>query len=88
MKQRFVEKDRRLSMASIWKLQRPILEKYIPVLEIMAYTEGRKDTAFIPMTDKEVAELFGDEFKLYVKAKVNKKTGILEVKKIVGWQDW
>jgi len=72
---------------SIWKLQRPLATNQ-PVAEVLAYTEDRDNTAFIAMTDTEIDQLFGDELKLYVKAKVNKKTGILEVKKIVGWQDW
>ena len=70
----------------IWKLQRPLYTN-MPVLEVLAYTEDKKRQAFIAMTDYEIAELFGDEFKLYALAKVNRR-GILEVKKIVEEQDW
>jgi hypothetical protein len=71
----------------IWKLQRPLYTN-MPVLEVLAYTEDRKSEAFIPMTDYEIEELFGDNLKLYVKAKVNRKTGMLEVDKILEEQAW
>lgn len=71
----------------IWKLQRPMATN-MPVLEVMAYTEGKENLAFIPLSEKEIDEIFGDELKIYVKAKVNKHTGILEVKKRVPDQWW
>lgn len=76
-----------LRAKKIWKLQRPLYTN-MPVLEVLAYTEGKDNQAFIAMTDTEIHELFGDNLKLYVKAKVNKRTGILEVDKILGDQSW
>lgn len=69
----------------IWKLQRPLMTN-MPVLEVMAYTEGRENMALIPMTDYEIEELFGDELKVYVSGRVVK--GILHVKKRVAERDW
>lgn len=71
--------------SKIWKLQRPLYTN-MPVLEVLAYTEDRKHEAFIPMMDYEIVELFGDELKLYVKAKVKK--GNLVVDKILEEQSW
>ena len=72
--------------AKIWKLQRPLF--YSGEAEVMAYTEGKKRLAMIPMSEEAIAELFDDELKIYVKAKVNKKTGMLEVDNFVEEQPW
>jgi hypothetical protein len=54
----------------------------------MAYTEDKEDLAFINMTQEQIDEVFGDELKIYVEAKVNKKTGMLVADRIVEEQDW
>jgi hypothetical protein len=70
---------------TIWKLQRPLATN-MPVLEVMAYTEGHENVSLIPMTDYEIKELFGDELKVYVSGRVI--NGILHVKKRVKERDW
>ena len=72
---------------SIWKLQRPLVTNSSSH-DVMAYTEDKEDLAFINMTQEQIDEVFGDELKIYVEAKVNKKTGMLVADRIVEEQDW
>lgn len=69
----------------IWKLQRPLASnEEFPT--VMAYTEGKANMAIIPMPEEMIDELFGDEPKIYARAKV--KNGVLNVREIVEEQDW
>lgn len=69
----------------VWKLQRPIVtNEYFPT--IMAYTEGRRDVAMLPMPVEVMDEVFGDELKIYVLARV--VNGVLKIKRQVPEEDW
>jgi len=69
----------------IWKLQRPLVSnEEFPT--VMAYTEGRENVAMLPMPEEIMDDLFGDELKIYVKAKV--VNGVLKMKHLVEEQDW
>ena len=69
----------------IWKLQRPLAtNEEFPT--VMAYTKGKKNMAMIPMGEELIEELFGDEVKLYAKARV--VNGVLKVKHLVEEQVW
>lgn len=69
----------------IWKLQRP-LHSNDDVPMVMAYTEDRENLAMLPMPEEAIDEVFGDERKIYVRARV--VNGILKVKRRVAEQDW
>jgi len=73
------------SRYKIWKLQRPIVSnEEFPT--IMAYTEGKENVAMLPMPEDIMDELFGDELKIYVYARV--VNGILKMKHITEEQEW
>lgn len=69
----------------IWKLQRPLLDTREIDL-VMAYTENNEQMAMIPMPEEFIDELFQDESKIYVKAKI--VNGVLKVKHKIESQDW
>lgn len=73
------------SKLEIWKLQRPLFASG-GVGEVMAYTEGKKNLALIPLPPEMVEEVFGDEPKVYVWAKVVK--GNLSVDSYAEEQAW
>lgn len=75
----------RNSNTKIWKLQRPIVTNG-NYNEIMAYPEDRSTTALIPLDEKTINELFGDELKIYVRGYV--KDGNLNIDRKVSERDW
>lgn len=72
--------------SKIWKLQKPILIEHLPVLEVMAYREGKEDMNIIPFTSELIEEVFGDKHKVYVKGDV--VDGQLIVHEFVEEQSW
>lgn len=54
--------------------------------EIMAYTENRENMSMITLSEEQIDELFGDKYKIYVKATV--VDGDLKVTKVVKDRDW
>lgn len=67
-----------------WKLQRPMYSQQ-PVQELLCYT-ANGEWAYIPMIDYEIHELFGNELKIYVLARI--VDGKLHVKKILKGENW
>lgn len=61
----------------VWKLQRPLVSNE-PEAMIMAYTEGGQQHALIPVAEEDLALLFGDEFKIYVLAKVENSNLVID----------
>lgn len=76
-----------LRRTKIWKLQKPIVDSTggdFPT--VMAYTENRQNMAMIPMSPEIINELFGDELRVYARARV--VNGVLKVKRLVEEQPW
>lgn len=69
----------------IWKLQRPLASNEESPL-VMAYTKKKTSMAMMPMPNEMVEEIFGEELKIYVKARI--VNGILKVKRRVEDQEW
>jgi hypothetical protein len=70
-----------------WKLQKPMslgIEGEMPL--VMAYTKGKKNLTMIPLSDDEIDNIFGDAWRLYVKAEI--VDGMLKVNKQIKNQDW
>lgn len=75
----------RIWKLQIWKLQRPLVTNELPPL-VMAYTEGKKQMAMIPIPEEFMDELFNGKPKIYVEAKI--KNGVLNVKHVIEEQAW
>lgn len=73
------------SEIQIWKLQKPLFTTG-GYNDILAYTEGKKKTAVVPVADEDIDFLFGDEPKVYVRARI--KRGNLQILEIIEEQDW
>lgn len=73
------------TIQKVWKLQRPL---YMTgdYYEIMAYTEGKFQMAFITIDEETMKRLFGDEDKIYVVGTV--KRGNLVVDEVIEEQPW
>ena len=68
-------------MSDIYKLQRPIVGN-----QYLLYNKDRSIlSSFEP--SKDIVELMGDNYKLYVKADIDKK-GMLMINDVVQQQDW
>lgn len=73
------------SPIEIWKLQRPLATTG-NYNEVLAYTEGKKKTVIVPVAEEDMVLLFGDEPKVYAKARI--KRGNLQIISIIDEQDW
>ena len=69
----------------IYKLQRPIAGSQGSEGPIMAYTEGKKNHCFLPMSPNQ-SKLFGDRYKIFVEA--SRQGATLDIDRVVpdcGW---
>lgn len=72
----------------IFKLQRPVYDSDGDYDQVMLYNEDRSVDQIIQMSRDEIEELFGDEYKVYVKG-VIKNDGIMRVMNVLDEeQDW
>lgn len=69
-------------MTQIFKLQWPLSRSTDPIL---AYNKDRSETYHIPVTP-EMAKLFGDDLKIYVKAEV--VNGQFEIHRVTHARNW
>lgn len=73
------------SPIEVWKLQRPITTTG-SYFEIYAYTQDKKKSVMVPVAEEDITLLFGDEYKVYAKARI--KRGNLQIISVIEEQDW
>lgn len=69
-----------------FKIQRSIATN-APAPMVLVYNKRRSIIGEIPLTD-EMLELFGDEYKIYVRADFNEVTGNIEIDDYAETPSW
>lgn len=75
----------------IFKLQRPLNTEEGEPDQLLVYNEDGSVISFIPVEDDdEIMALFGEEYKIYVRGRVDPKDGMnmLHIYEVVDNQDW